>query len=58
MTLRASVFTINAGLSEADAVQVFVHMHIHTLIKINTYKNTHIHVIVPDMHTNIYSWHC
>ena len=25
------VFTTNAGLPEADAVQVFVHMRIHTL---------------------------
>ena len=29
MTLSGSVFTTNAGLPEADAVQVFVHMHIH-----------------------------
>jgi hypothetical protein len=30
MTLRGSVFTANAGLPENDAVQVFVHMHIHS----------------------------
>ena len=28
MTLSGTVFTTNAGLPEADAMQVFVHMHI------------------------------
>ena len=43
MTLRGSVLTANAGLPEADAMQVFVHMHIHTL----KYTHTgHTHVIV------------
>ena len=27
MTLMGSVFTTDAGLPEADVVQVFVHMH-------------------------------
>jgi hypothetical protein len=55
MTLSGSVFTTNASLPEADAVKVFVHMHIHTLsIKYKKCKNTHIHVIVPDMHTQTY----
>ena len=54
MTLRGSVFTTKASFPEADVVEVFVHMHILTLIQINAYKNKHIHVIVPDMHTNIY----
>ena len=31
MTLSGSVLTTNAGLPEANALQVFVHMHIHTL---------------------------
>jgi hypothetical protein len=37
MTLRGSVFTANAGLPEAEAVQVFVHMYICTL----SFKCTH-----------------
>ena len=49
--MRGRVYTANAGLPEADAVQMYTCIDTHTLIQINPYKNTHIHVIVPDMHS-------
>jgi hypothetical protein len=60
MTLRGSVFTANAGLPEADAVQVFVQMCIHVLSfkecqkKILYVTQTHIRVYLINLHIEGY----